>query len=247
MLNTIREKHLLWPGILALAGLAVLILLGNWQMRRLDWKEGLIGSIAERVDAPPVPLSVVESRAAEGGDPEYTRVTAEGQFLNDREMHLYALDHEQGPGWHIITPLRQSDGSTVLVNRGYVPHAMKDPRARRQGQIEGTTRVVGLVRVPEPQGMFVPGNDPEKNIWYWRDLDAMAAIADPENPAEVRRYIVDAQAVPANPGGWPKGGVTLLELPNRHLEYALTWYGLAGALVVVFFAFAANRWRQPTE
>jgi len=246
MLDTVREKRLLWPTVLALIGLVILISLGNWQMQRLDWKQGLTGAIAERVDAPPVPLSVVEWRSAEGGDVEYTRVTAEGQFLHDREMHLYALDHAQGPGWHIVTPLRHSDGTITLVNRGYVPHALKDPQSRQQGQIPGDARVVGLVRVPAPQGMFVPANDPQRNIWYWRDVKAMAGVAAPDNPSAVRAYIIDAQAEPANPGGWPKGGTTLLELPNRHLEYALTWYGLAGALIAVFLAFAVNRWRQPT-
>jgi surfeit locus 1 family protein len=58
-------------------------------------------------------------------------------------------------------------------------------------------------------------------------------------------FIVDAELDPGLPGGFPKGGVTRLELPNRHLEYALTWYGLAAALVAVFAAFAVTRWRQP--
>jgi surfeit locus 1 family protein len=104
--------------------------------------------------------------------------------------------------------------------------------------------VVGLLRHPEPQGTFEPNNEPQKNIWYWRDIDAMADAAGGE-PARVHRYILDAEADPAPPGSWPKGGTTRLELPNRHLEYALTWYGLAAALVAVFAVFAVGRWRQP--
>jgi surfeit locus 1 family protein len=93
--------------------------------------------------------------------------------------------------------------------------------------------------------MFIPANDAARNIWYWRDIDAMATAMGPD-AGRVHRYIVDAEAIPPVPGGWPKGGVTRLELPNRHLEYALTWYGLAAALAGVFLAFAAGRWRQPT-
>ncbi|MCK9910167.1 hypothetical protein MXD81_13565, partial [Microbacteriaceae bacterium K1510] len=93
--------------------------------------------------------------------------------------------------------------------------------------------------------MFIPANDAGRNIWYWRDIDAMASVAAGPDAARVRRFIVDAEAEPAPPGGWPRGGVTRLTLPNRHLEYALTWYGLAAALVAVFIAFAVTRWRQP--
>ena len=71
------------------------------------------------------------------------------------------------------------------------------------------------------------------------------ALGSPEDRARVLPFFVDAEAEPAPPGGWPRGGVTRLELPNRHLEYALTWYGLAAALVGVFLAFAAARWQQP--
>jgi surfeit locus 1 family protein len=244
MLRTIREKRLLWPGVAAIAGFAFLIALGNWQMRRLDWKQGLIASIAERTHAAPVTLALAEERAALGGDVEYTRVKIEGQLLNDREIHLYALDDANGPGFHVITPLRLADGSLVLVNRGYVPNDLKDPSKRAGGQLAGNVTATGLLRHADVQTAFVPDNDAPRNIWYWRDIDAMAATLGGEAP-RVHRFIIDAESSPAAPGGWPKGGVTRLELPNRHLEYALTWYGLAGALVAVFLAFAITRWRQP--
>jgi len=246
MLQTLREKRLIWPGIVALIGVALLVALGNWQMRRLAWKEGLIGAIAERVHAPPVPLAVAEQRAAEGGDVEYTRVTATGHFDNEREIHLYALDESGGPGFDIITPLHLPGGGIVLVNRGFVPNELKDPARRPAGQISGDVTVTGLLRHPDEHGMFIPGNDAAHNIWYWRDIDGMAAAAAGADARRVLRVILDAEASPAPAGGWPKGGATRLELPNRHLEYALTWYGLAATLVGVFIAFAIARWRQPS-
>lgn len=243
MLTTIREMRLLWPALAALAGFAFLVALGNWQMHRLDWKQGLIGSIAERQHAAPVTLALAEERASLGGDVEYTRVKVEGQLLNDREIHLYALDDTYGPGFHVITPLRLADGTIALVNRGFVPNDLKDAGKRTAGQVAGDVTVTGLLRHGDVQTMFVPGNDPVRNIWYWRDIDAMAETLGTEAP-RVHRYVIDAEAEPAPPGGWPKGGVTRVELPNRHLEYALTWYGLAGTLVAVFIAFAVTRWRQ---
>ncbi len=243
MLRAIRETRLLWPALAALAGFAFLVALGNWQMRRLDWKQGLIGSIAERQHAGPVTLALAEERASLGGDVEYTRVKVEGQLLNDREIHLYALDDKYGPGFHVIAPLRLADGTLVLVNRGFVPNDLKDPGKRAAGEVTGEVTFTGLLRRADEQTMFVPANDPGRNIWYWRDIDAMAATLGADAP-RVHKYVVDAEAEPAPPGGWPKGGVTRLELPNRHLEYALTWYGLAGTLVAVFIAFAVTRWRQ---
>ena len=243
MLRAIRDTRLLWPGLAALAGFVFLVGLGNWQMRRLDWKQGLIGSIAERQHAAPVTLELAEERASLGGDVEYTRVKVEGQLLNDREIHLYALDDKYGPGFHVITPLRLADGSIALVNRGFVPNDLKDPGKRAAGQLTSDVVFTGLLRQANEQTMFVPANDPGRNIWYWRDVDAMAGTLGAD-ATRVHKYVVDAEAEPAPPGGWPKGGVTRLELPNRHLEYALTWYGLAGTLVAVFIAFALARWRQ---
>jgi len=121
---------------------------------------------------------------------------------------------------------------------------LREPAKREAGQLGGTVDIVGLVRAPEAKRMFVPANDVARNIWYWRDIDAMTAATAGPDAGHVHRFFVDAEATPV-PGGWPKGGVTRLELPNRHLEYALTWYGLAAALAAVFVAFAVTRWRQP--
>lgn len=245
MLQALREKRLVWPGLAALIGIAVLMALGTWQMQRLAWKQGLIGAIGERTHAPAVSVAIVEERAAAGGDVEYTRVALDGAFDNTREIHLYALDESGGPGFHVIAPLRLADGSIVLVNRGFVPNDLKDPARRVSGQLSGERHVTGLIRHPDQQGMFIPANDTTRNIWYWRDIDAMTAAAGGPDASRVHRLIVDAEAEPAPPGGWPRGGVTRLTLPNRHLEYSLTWYGLAAALAAVFIAFAATRWRQP--
>lgn len=241
-LSALRGRGLIWPAVATLVGVAMLIALGNWQMRRLAWKEGLIAAIAERVHAEPIALAEAERR---GGDVEYLRVKAAGTLLNDHELDFYAFDEQDGVGWHILTPLHLADGSVAFVNRGFVPDELKDAARRRDGQPGSEIEIVGLARKPETPGAFTPANDAQKNVWYWRDLSAMAAAALAPDKPRVVPFVVDAELEPRPPGGWPRGGVTRLELPNRHLEYALTWYGLAAALVGVFAAFAATRWHQP--
>jgi surfeit locus 1 family protein len=149
------------------------------------------------------------------------------------------------------------DSQQVLwVNRGFVPDARKAPATRLEGQVPGEVEVRGLARSPPRKGLFTPANDPARNLWHWPDVAAMTAAAFPDAPkpaagsaqkapqrAKAWPGYIEADAKPEPPGGLPRGGVTRLELPNRHLEYAITWYGLALALAGVYLVFAASRLR----
>jgi surfeit locus 1 family protein len=230
-----------WPTVLTLMGLAVLIGLGNWQMSRKAWKEALIAKIAERIGAPPIRLAGDNQvTRVETNDREYLHVSFKGRFHHDKERYLYA-PAPAGLGWHIYTPLEWGPARFVWINRGFVPDERKDPATRREGQVSGEVEVTGLVRVGHGKGAFVPDNDVARNLWYWPDAAAMHASAFAGTGASAFGYTVDADARPEPPGGLPRGGVTRLDLPNRHLEYALTWYGLALALIGVFVAFARGR------
>jgi surfeit locus 1 family protein len=131
----------------------------------------------------------------------------------------------------------------LLVNRGFVADDLKAPERRQAGQIAGEVEMVGLARRPVEQGWFTPASDLEHNIYFWPDYANMLgpALKDGNGRPQPVPFFLDAEAEPGNPGGWPKGGVTRLELPNRHLEYALTWYGLAATLCGVFAVFAWGR------
>lgn len=243
MLQRFLKAHLLWPTAFALAGLAILVGLGTWQLERKRWKEGLLAKIAERVEAPPVPLQEVVRRARAGEDVAYLHVTAQGRFLHDKERYLYA----PAPGgltWHVYTPLETSPSQIVWVNRGAVPDARKPPATREDGQVAGPQTVTGLARAQIGKALFAPENDARQNIWYWPDIAAMTASAFGSRPPDPAPLWIDADARPEPPGGVPRGGVTRIALPNRHLEYAITWYGLALALVAVFLAFCAKRLRS---
>lgn len=241
-MQRLRSAGLVWPLALALPALAILLGLGTWQLQRLEWKEDLIAKIAARVKREPLPLAEVEKQAA--GNSEYARVKVRGTFRHEGEQLLWAPDPRQGPGYHVYTPLRLADGRFVLVNRGYVTEALKAPSARAQGQAADDVDVVGLLREPPQRSMFSPDHDAKTGVWYWRDFAGMAQSALGAEADKAVRFFLDAEAKPPNPGGWPQGGTTRLTLQNRHLEYALTWYGLAAALIAVLAVFAIGRLRS---
>jgi surfeit locus 1 family protein len=229
--------------VLLLALLGILLSLGTWQVKRLQWKEGLLADIAERQAAAPVPLADIEAMAAKGGDIEYRRITAAGRYLNDKERHFFATYNGMS-GFYVYTPLQLDDGRFLLVNRGFVPYDQKEPKTREKGELGGEQSVAGLARarLPGKPSSLLPDNDVAKNIFYWKDLDVMASSIGLD-PAKVVPFFVDADTTP-NPGGLPVGGVTIVDLPNDHLQYAVTWYGLAAALAAIV-AISWYRQRHP--
>jgi len=234
------ERRVWFAAPLVLLALAILLGLGTWQVKRLYWKEALLADIEERRNAAPATVAEIEAIAKSGGDIEYRKVSLSGTFDHARERHFFAT-HQGRTGYYIYTPLTLADGRVLFVNRGFVPFEMKDPAKRSEGQVTGEVKITGLARAPlvaKPSSLL-PDNDIAKNIFYWKDLAAMASSADIA-PDRLVKLFVDADAAP-NPGGWPQGGVTLIDLPNNHLQYAITWYGLAAALVIVAgFAYFRN-------
>jgi surfeit locus 1 family protein len=233
-----RVGRVLGPALAASIAFAILVGLGTWQMARLSWKEGLIRAIAERSTAPPVNAPAEGEWAGLTKDEvEYRRVTLEGSFLHADEARVFTdLPRTKGPargiGYWVLTPLVQADGSVVIVNRGFVPIGRAEPASRREGQLEGPVKVTGLIRWAEERNLFTPSDDPASGRWFTRDP---AAIAAAMGIRRVAPFTVDAEA--SAPGGLPQGGETRLVLSNRHLEYALTWYGLALGLVIVTVAY----------
>jgi surfeit locus 1 family protein len=139
-----------------------------------------------------------------------------------------------------MTPLATAGGWTVYVNRGFVPADRKDPATRPEGQVAGETTVTGLLRAPYDRSWFAPADNRAKNEWFSRD-PVLYARASGIEPAKVAPYIIDAKFDAGLPGGLPQGGETIVDFPNNHLQYAITWYGLAAALAGVFFVFARGR------
>jgi surfeit locus 1 family protein len=232
-----RFRPLFWPTLFTVPMLLLCLGLGFWQIQRLSWKEGLIAQRQAAVAAVPVP---VPQTLEEARGMEFRHVTDDGVFLNDKEIFLGATSEAGGQGYQVLAPLLEPDGRIIFVNRGYIPAELKDPARRAAGQIAGTVHVQGLLRLP-PDGKphwLLPDNRPDLNYWFWVDIPAMSAADKLAQltPAAVAPFYIDADATP-NPGGWPKGGVTRLALPNDHLQYAITWFSLAVALVVIYVLY----------
>jgi surfeit locus 1 family protein len=231
-----------WRGLFvpALLAFAVLIALGTWQIQRKSWKEGLIAALTVRLEASPSapPAPGFWANLDQTGD-EYRRVTFSATFDHGKEALVYAAASAfrpdvTGRGYWVFTPARLADGSFVIVNRGFVPDARKDAASRASGQVAGPVEIVGAIRWPDPRNWLSPADDPAHNLWFVRDPKAIAA-AKGANP--VAPFYVEQES-PAPPGGLPQPGKLVVNLPNNHLGYAVTWYGLALVLVVVFVLWA---------
>ncbi len=215
-------RRVLFAAILSLLTV-MLIGLGIWQIERRTWKLELIARVNARVHAEPVPPPAREQWAAVNrGHDEYRRLTVAGTFENELESLVYAST-VLGPGFWVMTPLRLSDGTTILINRGFVPLDKRDPSTRQAVQLSGRVIVTGLMRMSEPKGSILRRNDPSADRWYSRDV---SAIAGRQRLTDFAPYFVDADAI-SNPGGFPVGGLTVVDFPNNHLVYAITWLTLA--------------------
>ena len=212
----------------AVAGCAILVGLGIWQLERLAWKEALITSLEARGAAEPVSLSA----AMDMNDPDFYRVEAEGTFLHEGEL-FYLTTHDGKPGFQVVTPLLTADGRAVLVDRGFVPEQMRDPASRPGSQPTGELRIIGQAsRHQDPRSYFTPHNNAGTNYWYWWDIPAMVTFSG--IPADRKTASFILHALPT--GGEktvPQPLALGLNLSNNHFHYALTWFSLAGVLVII--------------
>lgn len=219
----------LGPTLFTGSAVLLCIALGVWQLQRLHWKEGMIAQREAALAAPPVapPHTLAEARFL-----EFHPIIDEGVFLHDKEILVNAIGPEGGAGFDVLTPLRERGGRIVFIDRGFVPSELKDPARRRAGEPSGTVRVAGLLRLPpdEKPGWFIPDNQPGRNSWFWIDLGAMSAA---DGLIGVAPFYIEADATP-NPDGWPKGRASLPAPPNNHLQYAITWFSLAVAALVIY-------------
>lgn len=216
---------------------AVLIGLGFWQLQRHAWKQALIAQVETQSKKPPLSFAALYERWQKKENIEYMPVQVSGQFLHKSERHVYALENKVS-GWHVYTPLIMQSGEVVFINRGFVTDRVKAPENRLAGQTKGIISFTGLARhAPKSKSIFTPNNDEQKNQYYWRDHAAMSRFAlgtAPKN--KIIPFFIDGQEKTIT-GKWPKSSVTRITFSNRHMEYALTWFGLAAGLIGVFIVF----------
>lgn len=244
MINRLKEAGLILPALLTLVALGILVSLGNWQMERKAWKADLIKRVNERVDSPAITFEELVKRSSHLDDIQFQPVKVRGTFDHSQERH-YFLPLKGKIGWHVITPLILTSGEVVLVDRGFVPDALKEANMREKGLVKGVQDLQGLVRLTEVGNYFSPLNDVRQNKWYVRDLSELYSSLKFPDPGEVKGkaawpFMID-QSRTSTSGEWPQPGVTKVNFSDKHLGYAMTWYGLALTLIGVFIAFAFSR------
>ncbi|XP_023951721.2 surfeit locus protein 1 [Bicyclus anynana] len=220
--------------------------LGCWQVYRLQWKLELIDMLQAKCNAPPVEIpenfDVLESM-------EYRPVKVKGEFLHDKEILIgpraliendaylprsgsLISDPKKNQGWFVLTPFRLSDsGKIIIINRGWIPQALRPKEKRKASMVTGEVELTGLVRLTESRGPFMPKNNPEKGSWLYRDLDQISTYLGCEP------VWLDAKGIPDPPEGWPLPNQTRVTMRNEHLSYLITWYLLSAFTGVMWHRF----------
>jgi len=231
------------PAIFALAAIVIFVGLGTWQLQRKAWKEALIETLEQRLSAPPGDLPPRERWGSlSAANDEFRRVKFSAAFVPGAEALVYtsgsALRSDvSGSGYWVFAPAQLTSGGIVVVNRGFVPEGRQDPVTRAAGAATGHANLVGVMRWPESRGAFSPKDDPDRNIWFVRDPIVIAAA---KSWGEVAPFFIELES-PQPPGGLPRSGALKVNLRNEHLQYAITWYGLAFVVVVMFGFWFSGR------
>lgn len=196
-----------------------LVLLGNWQLRRLAWKQELIDTVTARAFQPPV----APPTHFDVSHHRYARVAVTGVFDHDLSQRVKAVT-ELGPGHWLMAPLVAAEG-VYWINRGFVPSGSGPAD---WVSTEGTQTILGHVRASVPLGTLLEKNDPTKGRWFSPDTAQLSTHA---GLSHAEPFYIAAEHALA-PDAWPRGGLMPLTFRNNHLSYALTWYAMAAGLVV---------------
>jgi surfeit locus 1 family protein len=211
--------------------LIILIGLGTWQLQRLQWKEGLIAERTALLEQAPLVLTSINDNVA-----EYRRVRVSGVLLTDKSLFVGPVSYKRGPGWYLVTPLRLMTGGIILINRGWIAYDKRDvyrdaaAGAGKQISFDAISRRSGKL------GAFIPENVPEKDQWYLVDPEGMAQHL---GLGSVASFWLIVRATPGQRSS-PKPVGDIVMPVNNHLQYVMTWYGLALVLMVI----GALYWRK---
>lgn len=247
-MRTPKRERPRWGFIVLILVITVICLgLGSWQMSRMHEKEALIARIADRAQLPAVPLPKVAEWV--GFDPEvwdFRHTSVTGTFRNDQTILVFTTLSEprgrlQGPGYWVMAPLVLEDGGVVWVNRGFVPVGLRQTFADGGPSEDETVTVTGILRRPERSGVFTPGIDRADRIDFVRDPERFAMISDKALTPVLPAYLDKNAGVD---GALPQAGETNFDIPNRHFEYVLTWYGLALASLTMLGVWVFSRRKE---
>jgi surfeit locus 1 family protein len=221
--------RLILPLVFGLAGAAVLLGLGVWQMQRLAWKEALLDGIAQRIAAPAVALP----DTPDPGRDRFLPVTVTGRFTGP-DLDVLASRKQIGAGYRVVAAFRTDGGRLILVDRGFLREADRAvPRDAPAAEADVT--VTGNLHWPDETDGFTPAPDPARGIWFARDVGAMASALGTEPVLVVARTPTNARIAPLP--------VDTAGIPNDHFGYALTWFTLAAAWLGMTALLLWRIWR----
>ena len=230
-------RPFLWLTLFSIPALLVLLALGFWQLDRLAWKTALINNFNERASAQPIlppetdtDLSVVE----------FHSLALQGRYLHDKERFLTGRTYEGNAGFHVVTPFRTNGSKLIFVNRGWVSEAYREPEKRPFSVEDKEVTIRAVLRLPQQKGYFVPENEPEKGFWFTLKPDELAAHLNMQEATT--SYYAD-QIREGKVLTLPIAATMQIEVRNTHLNYALTWFGIALSLIGVYLAYHVNAGR----
>lgn len=237
-----RARALLWPAVATATACVLLASLGVWQLRRLGEKEALIARVETRAHLPPkaLPPSGAWPTLAPA-DYEFTHAKTSGHYLPGHDALIFMKPPEGyglEPGYMVVTPFALAAGGVLLVERGFAPVSKIDD-AEGRAPPAGETEISGLLRAPQMRNPFTPADSPDRSIWYTRDPAAIAAALGAGGAAPFTLALIGPTS--AGPNGFPRLVEASPEFANNHLSYALTWFSLAAALLVIFALYARGR------
>ncbi|WP_039758799.1 SURF1 family protein [Bartonella queenslandensis] len=216
--------------------------LGIWQVQRLNWKTNLITSANQRIHLAPIKAPQKDQWADVTFEKnEYQPVVITGKLLTDKNIFVTAAA-QNTTGYWVLTPLQTVDNTLTFINRGFVPmdernnfQHSEQSHTNTSSQQDSTknteqTTIIGLLRMSEKNGFFPRKNNPDKNVWYTRDLPAMA---EKLGLSTVAPYFIDARKTSPQ-AKLPVTGLTIIHFRNNHLVYAITWFILAAGVLGAF-------------
>ena len=222
-------RPLFWPSFFALPSLLVLLMLGTWQVNRLQWKTELINAFKERSQSEAIYPDFT------GDVVEFQRVVLDGRFDHENTIYLTGRTYEGNAGFHVVSAFETNKGDVFFINRGWVSEAYREPEKRPFSMTKGTVQIEGIVRLPQRQGYFVPDNEPQAGFWFTMKPDEVATYLS-ITQAQTGFYI-DAIRDPNAKLTLPIAAEVKIDVRNSHLNYAVTWYGIALSLIGVYLAY----------
>jgi surfeit locus 1 family protein len=234
------------PIVFAAAAVTVFVALGTWQLQRRVEKLALIETLDRRLSA--VPTALPARRLwpqLDRAEDEYRRVRFSAAFVPAADALVYAgpspfPSDMPGAGYWVFALARTMSGDLLVVNRGYVPEGEKDAKASAANERAANVEVTGVMRWPQARSYFAPADDPLRNLWFLRDH---LAIARAKGWGEVAPFYVELEEPPPA-GGLPRPAPLRPNIRNEHLQYAITWYGLAAVMIVMLLVWMRTQRRN---